>query len=238
MGNSYDELCALRENIEKVKYNIAVAAKKSGRASEEITLVAATKTVSSEKINLALENGMTDIGENRVQELLSKFDDINKDNARIHFIGHLQKNKVKDIVDKVKLIHSVDSFELAEKISALSEQKNLVTNILLQVNIGSDVHKFGVEEGAVEELIFKIGKLSAVKLCGLMTILPLCENRQKAFRYFDKMRNLFVDMQRKNMDNTSMELLSMGMSADYITAIECGANVVRIGSALFGARHL
>lgn len=238
MGNSYDELRVLRENIEKVKYNIAVAAKKSGRAPEEITLVAATKTVSSDKINLALENGITEIGENRVQELLSKFDDINKDKAKIHFIGHLQKNKVKDIVGKVSLIHSVDSFELAEKISALSEQKNLVTNILLQVNIGSDVHKFGVDEGAVEEQILKIGKLSAVKLCGLMTILPLCENRQKAFRYFDKMRNLFVDMQRKNMDNTSMELLSMGMSSDYITAIECGANVVRIGSALFGERHL
>lgn len=100
------------------------------------------------------------------------------------------------------------------------------------------MHKFGVEQGAVEELIFKFGKLKAIKLCGLMTILPLCENRQKAFRYFDKMRNLFVDMQRKNMDNTSMELLSMGMSSDYITAIECGANVVRIGSALFGKRHL
>ena len=100
------------------------------------------------------------------------------------------------------------------------------------------MHKFGVEEGAVEELVFKIGRLSAVKLCGLTTILPLCDNRQKAFRYFDKMRNLFVDMQRKNMDNTSMELLSMGMSSDYITAIECGANVVRIGSALFGERHL
>lgn len=238
MGNSYDELCALREKIEKVKHNIAVAAKKSGRSQEDITLVAATKTISSDRINLALENGITDIGENRVQELLSKFDDINKDNAKIHFIGHLQKNKVKDIVGKVSLIHSVDSFELAEKISKISAQNSLVTNILLQVNIGSDVHKFGVEEGAVEELILKIGKLSAVKLCGLMTILPLCENRQKAFRYFDKMRNLFVDMQRKNMDNTSMELLSMGMSSDYITAIECGANVVRIGSALFGERHL
>lgn len=238
MGNSYDELCVLRENIEQVKHNIAVAAKKSGRSQEDITLVAATKTISSDRINLALENGITDIGENRVQELLSKFDDINKDNAKIHFIGHLQKNKVKDIVGKVSLIHSVDSFELAEKISKISAQNSLVTNILLQVNIGSDVHKFGVEEGAVEELILKIGKLSAVKLCGLMTILPLCENRQKAFRYFDKMRNLFVDMQRKNMDNTSMELLSMGMSSDYITAIECGANVVRIGSALFGERHL
>ncbi len=228
----------MRENIEKVKHNIAVAAKKSGRAPEEITLVAATKTVSSGKVNLALENGITDIGENRVQELLSKFDDVNKDRARLHFIGHLQKNKVKDIVGKVSLIHSVDSFDLAEKISKISAQKSLVTNILLQVNIGGDVHKFGVEEGAVEELILKIGKLSAVKLCGLMTILPLCENRQKAFRYFDKMRNLFIDMQRKNMDNTSMELLSMGMSSDYITAIECGANVVRIGSALFGERHL
>ncbi len=238
MGNSYDELSALRENIEKVKYNIAVAAKKSDRAPEDITLVAATKTVSSEKINLALENGITDIGENRVQELLSKFDNINKDNAKIHFIGHLQKNKVKDIVGKMNLIHSVDSFDLAEKISKISAQKSFVTNILLQVNIGSDVHKFGIDEDAVEELIFKIGKLSAVKLCGLMTILPLCENRQKAFRYFDKMRNLFVDMQRKNIDNTSMELLSMGMSSDYITAIECGANVVRIGSALFGERHL
>ncbi len=233
----YDEECFLRENIEKIKYNIAVAARKAGKSPEDITLVAATKTVKSEIINLAIKNGIDNIGENRVQELLSKFEAIDKSNLKVHFIGHLQKNKVKDVVGKVDLIHSVDSFELAEKISKISEQKNLSTSILLQVNIGNDMHKFGVDESTVEELIFKVGKLPAIKLCGLMTILPLCENKQKAFQYFNKMRNLFVDMKSKNMDNTSMEFLSMGMSSDYITAIECGANIVRVGSALFGARQ-
>lgn len=236
MGNLYDRECILKENIQKVKFNIEKAAASCKRNLNDITLVAATKTVSADVINIAVQNGINNIGENRVQELVSKFDHINKCKVGLHFIGHLQKNKVKDIVGKVNLIQSVDSFELAQKISQLSENLNVCSDILVQVNIGKDVNKFGVDSENTQILLHKISLLPNIKVRGLMSILPICEKKTQSYSYFCKMNDLFVDITAKNIDNVNMDFLSMGMSSDYITAIECGANMVRVGSALFGAR--
>lgn len=232
-----DKECILKENIEKIKYNITNALKPSGRKPEDITLVAATKTVSSDVINIAIKNGINNIGENRVQELITKFADINTTNSKVHFIGHLQKNKVKDIVGKVDLIQSVDSLDLAKKISQLSNKLSMVTNILVEVNIGNDQNKFGIDKDHTAEILYNLSKLNGIKVWGLMSILPICENKKDLYKYFGQMRQLFIDIKRERIDNINMNFLSMGMSSDYIEALECGSNMVRIGSALFGARN-
>lgn len=229
-----DKECILKENLEKIKYNITNAAVRAGNSINDITIVAATKTISNDIINMAIKNGITDIGENRVQELLSKFDDIS--NAKVHFIGHLQKNKVKNIVGKVNMIQSVDSFDLAQKISQVSSDYGLCTDILVQVNIGNDKNKFGLKKDETKELIYKLSNLSSIKVRGLMSILPICDSKRAIYNYFNDMRKLFIDISKERIDNISMDFLSMGMSSDYIEAVECGANMVRIGSALFGTR--
>lgn len=224
-------------NYKTICENIAKAAQRSGRKYEDITFLAATKTVEAEYINYAISLGLNHIGENRVQELLSKYESYDLENTKLHMIGHLQSNKVRQIVDKVDMIESVDSLKLAKEISLQSEKRNISTDILIEVNIGGEESKSGISPDELDELICQISELPAIKVQGLMTIPPICENKQKIFGYFENMRKLFIDISSKKIDNISMNVLSMGMSDDYVEAIESGATLVRIGSALFGARN-
>lgn len=217
--------------------NIAKAAQSVGKTAEDITFLAATKTVDAPTINHAISLGLRYIGENRVQELLSKYEDYDLDHASLQFIGHLQTNKVRQIVGKVDLIQSVDSVKLAREISRCSLKQNISTDILLEVNIGREENKSGVLPEALPELLDEIKDIPAIKVRGLMAIPPICENAQENCKFFDNMRHIFLDIGSKNIDNISMEVLSMGMSDDYAEAIRCGANMIRVGSALFGKRN-
>lgn len=223
------------ENFKTITQNIARAAEKSGRKPQDITLLAATKTVDISVINHAIKSGIEFIGENRVQEFLSKFESYLP--VHKHFIGHLQTNKVKDIINRVELIHSVDSYHLAQEISrqALKNQKE--TDILLEINIGNEQTKSGFAYDEAAEAVRKISMLGGLKIKGLMAIPPICENSAQNRPYFAKMKKLFIDIGAQKIDNSSMDILSMGMSDDYETAIEEGANMVRIGTALFGRRN-
>ncbi len=221
-------------NFAEIKENIEKAAKKAGKNPNDIILLAATKTVDIELINYAIESGIEYIGENRVQEFLSKKDGYAP--CHRHFIGHLQTNKVKDIVPFVELIHSVDSVHLAKEISKVSLKLNKVTDILLEVNIGDEESKSGFKTEELEEKLCEIAKFEGIKIRGLMAIPPICETPQQNIKYFSKMQKLFIDIGGKKIDNSSMDFLSMGMSGDYVCAIENGANIVRIGTALFGKR--
>ncbi|MBQ9673771.1 MAG: YggS family pyridoxal phosphate-dependent enzyme [Ruminococcus sp.] len=229
-------LADIEYNYKYINEKIAEAAIRSGRKREDITFLSATKTVEPEYINYAISLGLDHIGENRVQELLSKYDEYNLDNCSLQFIGHLQSNKVRQIVGKVDLIQSVDSVKLASEISRVSTNKNLTTDVLIEVNIGGEENKSGVSPQNLENLIEQIIDLPSINIKGLMTIPPICDNSDKIRKYFYDMRNIFLDISAKNIDNVSMDILSMGMSSDYYEAILEGANMVRIGSALFGNR--
>ncbi|MBQ9680363.1 MAG: YggS family pyridoxal phosphate-dependent enzyme [Ruminococcus sp.] len=224
-------------NYRHICENIALAAQSVGKTADDITFLAATKTVDAPTINHAISLGLRYIGENRVQELLSKYEDYDLEHASLQFIGHLQSNKVRQIVGKVDLIQSVDSEKLAREISRCSEKLGITTDILLEVNIGREENKSGVLPEALPELLEIVKDIPSVKVRGLMAIPPICENAQENCKFFDNMRNIFLDIGSKNIDNISMDILSMGMSDDYEEAIRCGANMVRVGSALFGARY-
>lgn len=223
-------------NYKLINERIAEAAQKVGKSREDITFLAATKTVEPEVINHAISLGLDHIGENKVQELLSKYDSYNLENCSLQFIGHLQSNKVRQIVDKVDLIQSVDSVKLANEIAKQSLKLNKTTDILVEVNIGREENKSGVYPENLEELLCEISKIEGISVKGLMTIPPICDNKHKISKYFNNMHNIFIDISQKKLDNISMTILSMGMSADYYEAILEGANMVRIGSSLFGAR--
>lgn len=223
------------ENYQEITEKIALAAQKSGRTSNDITLLAATKTVPANVINHAISSGITHIGENRVQEFLQKEPDLTK-NVHRHFIGHLQTNKVKDIVGKVELIQSVDSIKLAKVIAEQSIKKGIVTEVLAEVNIGLELSKSGFMPDAVLEAVHQISEIKGISLAGLMAIPPICDNLQKNIQYFDKMYKLFIEIKGKKIYN-NIKVLSMGMSDDYETAICCGSNMVRLGTALFGRRN-
>jgi len=209
---------------------------KAGKTRDDITFLSATKTVEPEYINYAISLGLSYIGENKVQELLSKYDQYNLENCSLQFIGHLQSNKVRQIVGKVDLIQSIDSMKLAKEVSKCSLKNNITSDILVEVNIGKEENKSGVMPEMLEELVEEISTLPAVNVKGLMTIPPICEKKDEIRRYFEKMNRLFLDISSKKLDNVSMDILSMGMSSDYYEAILEGANMVRIGSALFGNR--
>lgn len=223
------------ENFEDITTRIAAAAERSGRKYEDITLLAATKTVPAEVINHAIEKGIKVIGENRVQEFLEKEESLLPSHR--HLIGHLQTNKVKYIVGKVEMIESVDSLKLAKEIAKYSKKLGIVTDVLIEVNIGEEESKSGVSYKDAQNLVEEVAKLEGIKVRGLMTIPPICEKNDELCEFFSKMYNLFIDIKHKNIDNSSMEYLSMGMSGDFESAIENGANAVRIGSALFGKRN-
>lgn len=222
-------------NFAAVTEKINSAALKSGRKPEDITLLAATKTVDSETINYAIRKGISYIGENRVQELLSKEAGVTEE-VRKHFIGHLQSNKVKDIINRVEMIESVDSLKLAREISKQAVKNNKTMDILIEVNIGKEESKSGFFPEETKDAIKEIAKLEGVKIKGLMTIPPICEENEEIHKIFKKMYNLFVDISSEKIDNSSMDILSMGMSDDFEAAIEEGANLIRVGSALFGKR--
>ena len=222
------------ENYADIKSRIAAAAKKVGKNPEDIILLAATKTVAPSVINYAIEKGVKYIGENRVQEFLSKENDVT-DKVHKHFIGHLQTNKVKDIVGKVELIQSVDSYRLAAAISKESVKRGITTDILLEINIGGEESKSGFAPEEIETAFDEIAVLPGICIKGFMTIPPHIDENNKNIEYFIKMYKLFIDIRTKKIDN-NIEILSMGMSDDFETAIEHGANMVRVGTALFGER--
>jgi pyridoxal phosphate enzyme (YggS family) len=221
----------IAENLLKINKEIEKAAKKSGRTKDDISLVAVTKTKPLQTIKDLIELGIRDFGENRVQELSGKMDSINED-VRWHMIGHLQKNKVKYLVDNVYMIHSVDSLELAKEISKRAIQKNKKIKILLQLNISGEETKYGLTVEKLIEMLPECSEMNGVEVCGLMTMAPFYAENRELKAIFSKMSQLRVDIKAKNMDNIGMQYLSMGMSNDYIIAIEEGANMVRIGSAL------
>lgn len=203
----------------------------------EVTLLAASKGASVEKINYAAECGVKVIGENRVDELLSKYDGIDKSKLDIHFIGHLQTNKVKYIIDKVSLIHSVDSLHLAEEISKRAGKVGKVMRVLVEVNIGGEISKSGVAPEETAEFIKKIAVLPNISVSGLMCIPPKSDDDEKNSAFFKKIKQIFIDISGKKVDNINMGILSMGMSSDWKTAVECGSTMIRVGSGIFGARY-
>ncbi|MCX7714717.1 MAG: YggS family pyridoxal phosphate-dependent enzyme [Clostridia bacterium] len=223
------------DNLNKVEENISKAALRAGRKREDITLVAVTKTHGADLINEAIRLGITDIGENKVQEIMQKYDSVSR--ANWHLIGHLQTNKVKYIVGKVKLIHSVDSIKLMDEIERQGHKHNRVTEVLIQVNISGEETKFGIRPEEIETYLEYVGKLSFVKISGLMTILPKVDESVSNRLHFRNINRIYVDIQSKKYDNVSMRYLSMGMSGDYEAAIEEGSNMVRVGSAIFGDRY-
>ena len=226
----------LNENISKVRENIVKACEKAGRNPEEVTLIAVSKTKPVSAIEEALLSGTLDYGENKVQELCDKYDVLPK-NIRWHMIGHLQRNKVKYLVGKTYLVHSVDSLRLAEQIEKEFAKHNQVCDILVEVNIAQEESKFGINAKETEELIRKIAKFEHVRIKGLMTIAPYTEDPESNREYFREIKKLSVDIRDKNIDNVSMDVLSMGMTGDYMVAVEEGATMVRVGTGIFGERN-
>lgn len=226
----------IEDRVSEVFENISRAAGETGRTGEAITLVAATKMNDAESIQRAVKAGVKVCGENRVQEYLEKKPQGAYENAAVHFIGHLQRNKAKSIVGDVDLIESVGSLELARTINALAEKLGICQDILVEVNIGAEPAKTGIIPDELERFMEDISSLSSIRVKGLMAIPPAGLEREENRRFFSAMRELFVDIKGKRYDNSFMQLLSMGMSADYMDAIREGANVVRIGTGIFGTR--
>ncbi|MCI8772679.1 MAG: YggS family pyridoxal phosphate-dependent enzyme [Lachnospiraceae bacterium] len=225
----------IRENIEHVRENIRAACEKSGRKAEDVTLIAVSKTKPVSMLQEAYECGCRDFGENKVQELVEKWEQMPKD-IRWHMIGHLQRNKVKYIVDKVHMIHSVDSLRLAEEISKEAGKKGVTVSILIEINVAEEETKFGTTCEDAVQLVEEIAKLPHLVIKGLMTIAPYVENAEENKQYFEKLRQIYVDINHKNIDNVYMAELSMGMTGDYETAIAEGATYVRVGTGIFGER--
>lgn len=226
----------INHSIEEVKQEIKKAAEKSGRNLEDIKLIAVTKTRSIEEMKEAQEAGLVDFGENRVQELEGKYDQFD-DQINWHLIGHLQRNKVRFIVDKVKLIHSVDSLRLAREINKEAKKRDLVANILVQVNVAQEESKFGLKVEEVQPLLEKIGTFDHIKVQGLMAMAPYTENPEENRQYFRQLKKISVDINSQQIDNIHINELSMGMTNDYAVAIEEGATMVRVGTGLFGDRN-
>ena len=226
----------IEHNLEYINEKIKEAAEKSGRGRDDIKLMAVTKTVEPIFINHAIDCGIDLIGENKVQEFLSKEEYLKLEHCRAHLIGHLQTNKVKQILGKVDMIQSVDSLKLAKEIEKQAQKLDITADCLIEVNVGDEESKTGIDFDSVPSLLEEIASMDRVRVKGLMAIPPICEDDEKLCKYFEKMHGLFVDIKAQNIDNIRMEILSMGMSGDYEKAITCGANLVRIGSSIFGPR--
>ena len=225
----------LRENLQEVEERIQEACRRAGRDRSEVTLVAVSKTKPVAILQEAYDLGVRVFGENKVQEIREKYEALPK-NIEWHMIGHLQTNKVKYIVDKVRLIHSVDSLRLAEVIEKEAEKHNRVVDILLEVNVAEEESKFGLKMPEVIPMAEKVVQLPHIRLRGLMTIAPFVENPEKNRAIFANLHDLYVDIKEKNIDNGTVSLLSMGMTNDYEVAVEEGATMVRVGTGIFGAR--
>lgn len=216
--------------------NIEQACKNAGRSRDEVTLIAVSKTKPVEMLQEIYDENIRDFGENKVQELCSKMEQLPSD-ISWHMIGHLQRNKVKYIVGKVELIHSVDTYRLAEEINIQAKKQNVIVPILVEVNIAHEESKFGISAEDAILLVEEISKLENIRIKGLMTIAPYVENPEDNRLYFRKIKQLSVDITNKNIDNVFMEILSMGMTGDYMVAIEEGATMVRVGTGIFGERN-
>ena len=225
------------KNVEHVKAEIARAAGNAGRDPAEILLVAATKMNDASAVRAAVRAGVDICGENRVQEMLEKNAQGAYEGTPLHFIGHLQKNKVRQVVGLCELIHSVDSLSLLQEIAKTAEKRGLVQDVLLEINIGNEESKSGFSPEEIGMALEEAAKMTAIRVRGLMAIPPICEKPEENRPFFLKMQKLFVDNCRKKYDNISMDFLSMGMSGDYTEAIRCGANMVRVGTGIFGPRN-
>ncbi len=225
----------IKDNVAEVEANIQKACKRAGRSREDVTLIAVSKTKPVSDIYEVMETGIIDYGENKVQEICDKIEAISEP-LNWHMIGHLQTNKVKYIVDKVKLIHSVDSLRLAQQISSEAQKKGVDVYILIEVNVAEEASKFGLSTEEVIQMAEDISKLPSVHIRGLMTVAPFTDNPEDNRPYFRNLKQLAVDIARKNIDNVTMNELSMGMTGDYEVAIEEGATMVRVGTGIFGTR--
>ncbi|MCR5673286.1 MAG: YggS family pyridoxal phosphate-dependent enzyme [Lachnospiraceae bacterium] len=225
----------IKDNLNKVRKNIDEAAAKAGR-SDPVTLIAVSKTKPVEMLREAYDAGVRDFGENKVQEIVDKYPQL-PDDIRWHLIGHLQTNKVKYIIDKVCLIHSVDSYKLAEEISRQAVKHDTTAEILIEVNVAGEDSKFGVSPEDTADLVEKISHLPGIRIRGLMTVAPYVDVPEENRAVFCALRQLLVDIDGKNIDNVSMDCLSMGMSGDYTVAVEEGATFVRVGTSIFGQRE-
>lgn len=226
----------IAENLNYVNERIHKSCQKAGRSEKEVTLIAVSKTKPIPELYEAYQKGCREFGENKVQELVDKYKIMPKD-IHWHMIGHLQTNKVKYIVDKVAMIHSVDSLKLAREISKEAKKKQVIVSVLIEVNVAGEESKFGVHMEEAEPLIREIALLDGIKICGLMTIAPYVADEEKNRQYFADLKQLSVDIAGKNIDNVNMNVLSMGMTGDYAVAIEEGATYVRVGTGIFGERH-
>ena len=226
----------LKENLIHVQENIAQACKNAGRKREEVTLVAVSKTKPVSMLQEIYNCGVRDFGENKVQEICDKREEMPKD-MKWHMIGHLQRNQVNYIIGDVALIHSVDTYRLAEEINIQAKKIKRIVPVLIQVNIAGEATKFGISREETLQLVTEISKLDSLRIKGLMTIAPFVENPEENRAYFREIKELSVDIAAKNIDNVSMDILSMGMTGDYMVAIEEGATIVRVGTGIFGARN-
>lgn len=224
------------ENLAEVEKHICEACARAGRSRDEVTLIAVSKTKPVSMIEELLPGGTRDFGENKVQELVDKYEVLPKD-IHWHLIGHLQRNKVKYVVDKACLIHSVDSMRLAETISEEGVKKGVTVPVLIEVNVAGEESKFGVTLEETEGLVREIAKLPSIQIKGLMIIAPYVEDPEENRVHFSRLKQLSVDIKNKNIDNVSMDVLSMGMTGDYQVAIEEGATMVRVGTGIFGERN-
>lgn len=226
----------LLDNLKDVEERIQAACDRSGRKREDVLLVAVSKTKPVEMIEEVMTAGIVDFGENKPQELRDKYEVLPK-NLRFHMIGHLQTNKIKYVIDRVVLIHSIDSIHLAEAVNAEAKKHNRIIPVLVEVNVAQEESKSGFLVEKTENAIREIAKLSNIRVEGLMTIAPFVENAEENRQYFVKLRKLSVDIAAKNIDNVTMHHLSMGMTGDYEVAIEEGATMVRVGTGIFGERN-
>lgn len=226
----------IAENLKVIRERVSKAALASGRNENEVKLMAVTKTIEPLRINYAISQGVDLIGENRVQEFQSKIDELDMTNCKAHLIGHLQSNKAKKIVGEVDVIQSVDTVSIAKEIAKHAVNRGITQKVLLEVNIGCEWSKFGFDISEIPEKVYEMAEINGIKVKGLMCVAPICDDNGKLFGIFENMHKLFIDICNKKIDNIDMDILSMGMSGDYETAILAGANLVRVGSAIFGPR--
>lgn len=231
-----DDYGYIAENIKEIRANIDEAARRSGREPKDVLLLAVSKTVEVPKIKAAVECGLDELGENRVQEIMEKYEPMGAD-VKWHLIGHLQTNKVKYIIDKVKLIHSLESLKLAEEIDKQAKKHEITADVLVEINMAREESKFGILPEQAEEFIRELANLGNIRVRGLMTVAPFVENGEENRVYFRNMKQLLVDINAKKINNIIMDILSMGMTGDYITAVEEGATIVRVGTGIFGSRN-
>ncbi len=227
----------IQKNIEDILKNIEISAEKAGKSLDDIIVIAVTKTVDSTRALEAVEAGLNNLGENRVQEFVNKYENLKNYDIDWHIIGHLQTNKVKYIINKIKLIHSLESLSLAEEIDKRSKQHNVVTEVLIELNIAEEESKFGIRKDYLIDFIKSIERFENIKISGLMTVAPYVEDKEDVRWVFKEMKQLFDLVSGMSFKNAEMKYLSMGMTNDYDVAIEEGANIIRIGTAIFGSRN-